>query len=61
MYGRSVSREAGLALVLVATLAGLVATALTGEPAYGARAQEAAQQQLPMLPEIVVTATRLDA
>lgn len=61
MYGKSVNREAGVALVLLATLSGLVATAVPNEPTYGRRVQEAAQQQLPMLPEIVVTATRLEA
>jgi len=61
MYGKSVNRRVSVALALVATLAGLVAAALPGELAYGARGQEAAQQPLPMLPEIVITATRLEA
>ena len=62
MYGKSANREAGVALVLLATLSGLVAAALSVQPVHGGGFQEAAQQQpLPMLPEIVVTATRLEA
>ncbi len=62
MYGKSVNRRASVALVLLATLSGIVATVLPSETAHGGRGQEAAQQQpLPMLPEIVVTATRLAA
>lgn len=62
MYGRSVNREAGVVLVLLATLSGLVATALPNRPAYGGRLQDmATRQPLPVLPEVVVTATRLEA
>lgn len=62
MYGKSVNRQASVALVLVAALSGLVAATLSDQPAHGGGFQDAATQQtLPMLPEIVVTATRLEA
>ena len=62
MYGKSVIRETGVALALVATLSGLVGASLSNRPVDGAGWQDpATQQSLPMLPEIVVTATRLEA
>jgi hypothetical protein len=64
MYGNSVNRQAGVALVLVATLSGLLAAAVSGGQVWSGRAvaeDEALvrQEPLPMLPEVVVTATRL--
>lgn len=60
MYGKSVNRETGVALVLVAALSGLLAAAVVGETADAAWTTHGAQQEvLPVLPEIVVTATRL--
>lgn len=66
MYGNSVNRQAGVALLLVASLSGLLAAAVTGGQAWTSRAvaeDEALirQEALPMLPEIVVTASRLQA
>ena len=62
MYGKSVIRETSVALVLVAALSGLVGASLSDQPVDGARWQDpATQRSLPMLPEIVVTATRLEA
>lgn len=62
MYDKSVIRETGVALVLVAALSGLVEAGLSDQPVDSARWQDpVTQQSLPMLPEIVVTATRLGA
>lgn len=62
MYGKSVNRQASVALVLVAALSGLLAAAVSGENVGAGGSQEAVQHEaLPMLPEIVITATRLDA
>lgn len=62
MYGKSVNRQAGVGLVLVAALSGLLAAAVSGTPVPGAIALGTTQQeQLPILPEIVITATRLEA
>ena len=64
MYAQSASRQFAVAAVLVASLAGsIVAGIERGGAAVGStRAPQAsqAQGQLPMLPEVVVTATRLE-
>lgn len=66
MYGNSVNRQAGVALVLVATLSSLLAAAVSGGQAWSNRAMAenetlVQQESLPMLPEVVVTASRLQA
>jgi hypothetical protein len=65
MYAQSASRQFAVAAVLVATLAGSIVAGIErggAEFAAPTRAQPAAQAQgqLPMLPEVVVTATRLE-
>ena len=64
MYTQSTSRRFAVATVLVATLAGsLVAGIERGTAAFSVAAQAPraplAQDRLPMLPEVVITATRL--
>jgi hypothetical protein len=64
MYAQSMTRRLTVATVLVATLAGsLVAGIERGTAAIATTAQAPrtllAQEGLPMLPEVVVTATRL--
>ena len=60
MYA-SVARRFTVAVVLVAALSGILA-AEVGSVAYPAvRASEATRDALPVLPEIVVTASRLEA
>jgi len=65
MYATSMTRRLSVATVLVATLAAsLVAGIERGTAAFATTAQapraHLAQNRLPMLPEVVVTATRLD-
>ena len=64
MYTQSATRQASVAAVLVATLAGIVAasvergspaTQLTARPAPAARYVDT----LPQLPEVIVTAPRM--
>jgi len=65
MYTQSITRQFSIALVLVATLAGIVAMGI--EPGQAPEAAEAGRfgnrvsGELPVLPEIVVTASRLEA
>jgi hypothetical protein len=60
MYTQSTTRQLSIALVLVATLAGIVAAGI--EPGHTVGAAGAGQiGSLPVLPEIVVTASRLEA
>jgi hypothetical protein len=65
MYAQSASRQFAVAAVLVATLAGSIVAGIERggtEIASPTRVQRTAQGQghLPMLPEVVVTATRLE-
>lgn len=62
MYGKSVIRELGVAFVLVVSLSGLLAAEQQAAPARLHQSSDTEQQfPVPMLPEIVVTATRLEA
>jgi hypothetical protein len=64
MYAQSASRQFAVAAVLVATLAGSIVAGIEGSAAGSvspARVQRTSQGQLPMLPEVIVTATRLEA
>ena len=65
MYTQSTTRQFSIALVLVATLAGIVAMGIEpGQTAAGSRTPQVARPasgDLPVLPEIVVTASRLEA
>ena len=66
MYTPSVVGRTGLIVAVVATLSGLVAanvaSELGAEPAAAVGApRPAATGGLPVLPEVVVTATRLEA
>jgi hypothetical protein len=63
MYAQSTTRQASVATVLVAALAGIIAASI-GDRAPPARlppAQAAASypDKLPQLPEVVVTASRV--
>jgi hypothetical protein len=65
MYAQSTNRQFAVAAVLVATLAGSIVAGIErggAEIASPIRVQRAAQAQghLPMLPEVVITATRLE-
>lgn len=64
MYAQSASRQFAVAAVLVASLAGSIVAGIErgGAAVSSARTPQAAQArgQLPMLPEVVVTATRLE-
>jgi hypothetical protein len=65
MYTPSISRRFAVAMVLVATLAGSVVAGIErGTATFSATAQAPraalAQARLPVLPEVVVTATRLE-
>ena len=65
MYTQSTTRQFSIALVLVATLAGIVALGIepgqAPEAAGAGRFGNRVSGELPVLPEIVVTATRLEA
>lgn len=64
MYAQSASRQFAVAAVLVATLAGSIVAGIEGSAAGSispAQVQRTSQEQLPMLPEVMVTATRLEA
>jgi hypothetical protein len=64
MYAQSASRQFAVAAVLVATLAGSIVAGIErgGAAVSPTRAPQVAQAEgrLPMLPEVVVTATRLE-
>lgn len=65
MYTQSTTRQFAIALVLVATLASIVAAGIGPGHAIGAagaqRSGHPVSGDLPALPEIVVTARRLEA
>lgn len=64
MYTQSINRQASAAVVLVATLAGIVAAGTDGgyRPGRADRTVVAGSQALlPLLPEVVVTASRLES
>lgn len=57
----SITRRFAVAVVLVATLSGILAAEVGSTTDPAARASEATRGALPVLPEIVVTASRLEA
>ena len=59
MYAQSASRQFAVAAVLVATLAGSIVAGIERGDAAVSSARTP-QGRLPMLPEVVVTATRLE-
>lgn len=65
MYTQSTTRQFSIALALVATLAGIVAVGI--EPGHNiggagvVPSRDPVSGDLPVLPEIVVTASRLEA
>jgi hypothetical protein len=66
MYTHSIVGRTGLLVAIVATLSGLLAANVAGELASSPTAafgtpQSAAEAALPVLPEVVVTATPLGA
>jgi len=65
MYTQSTTRQFSVALVLVATLASIVAMGIepgqTPEATGAGRIGNRVSGELPVLPEIVVTASRLEA
>jgi hypothetical protein len=64
MYAQSASRQFAVAAVLVATLAGSIVAGIEGSAARSispVQVQRTSPGQLPMLPEVIVTATRLEA
>ena len=64
MYAQSATRQASVAAVLVATLAGIVAASVEGGSAAVSLTASSSHapafaESLPRLPEVVVTASRL--
>lgn len=62
MYGKSVIRELAVAVVLAVSLSGLLVAEQQGPAAEWHPSSDGTQQfAVPVLPEIVITATRLEA
>lgn len=62
MYAPSTTRQLAVALALVATLSGILAASMdAGRVSRATTVTPAADGALPALPEIIVTAPRLEA